>query len=671
MARGKHKVGAEGRRVSHLNATLEQLRTELGMEQEALSEAERALAIVDQLKGDVSAQSAAVAEEIAPYAGTLRREVDFLRSVFVDASGHHSRIHDAWDRYAGAAVDASAGSTGLEKLETLNNVLGLHGWLNTIDSAEGKDWSTEQITRLQRARGERRNVSSDAARRATTFNVGLLLDLGLVRPSFRQHLLDQGVVVIEENGSHRISDPEHLSPDQKSLLQRANETAAKIWASRVSDLDANAIHAWSAGAVLVSDGEAGDALTALGATNGSAVGPAVEMARDPIDAPLASMPATRRRAIAAQPAEVVLAQWRSLFIARRRIAESLGLPTHPFAPVPTHPFPSQGLVAQNAYATAAFSRWLHDNAGNAYAETAVGLTAAATYWLPAGQTASFAESDPLDETDRAELILPFPQVFLAFAEPLALGAIAASPEDSKAWRLMSEIAHDASRDNLDLMSVIQAHLRSPHDNTWTAPPLEDAIVQLGAQVEGLLLLADSFGRPEDLFGWCISVPALYGSTLGRFVIPASRASTAYRDAVDNLTAVVAWAQWHEPDDDTAAPFGISPADLDELVAAKDFRRNGRRSGAGVRVVDVGATHRQAGPALTSSEGTSDFHVSPHIRRGHWRRQRYGIGLEQIKRIRIAPVLVNAHRGDLAPRVYRLRARTGRATARRDEQLPPH
>jgi hypothetical protein len=659
MARGKHKVGAEGRRISHLNATVDQLRTELAMEQEALSEAERALAIVDQLKGDVAAQSAAIADEIAPYAGSLRREVDFLRSVFADASGRHSRIHDAWDRYSNAAIDMSPGSTGLEKIEALSNVLGLPGWMNTVDSAEGKDWSTEQITRLQRARSERRNVSSDAARRATTFNLDLLLDLsGLARPSFRQQLLDQGVVLIGEDDGHHVANLDHLSPEQKSLLEEANETAARIWASRSSDFDANAIHAWGSGAVLITDGEHGEALTALGATSGLAVMEAADIARDAIDAPLASMPATRRRSIATLPADNVLVAWRSLFVARRRIADNLGLSTHPFASIPTHPFPSQGLAAQNTYATAAFSGWLHDNNGNAYAETAVGLTAAATYWLPAGQTASFAESDPLDETDRAELVLPFPQVFLAFAEPLALDPVEApAPEGPETWRLLSEITHDASRDNQDLMSVIQAHLRSPHDDRWFAPPLEAAIAQLGAQVEGLLLLADSFGRPEDLFAWCISVPALYGSTLGRFVVPASRSTTAYRDAVDNLTAVVAWAQWHEPDDDTAAPFGISPVDFESLVTSKDFRRNGRRSGAGVRVVDVGATHRPASPSITSSDGSSEFHVSPHIRRGHWRRQRYGTGLEQIKRIRIAPVLVNAHRGDVAPRVYRLRNRS--------------
>ncbi|WP_434317510.1 hypothetical protein [Leifsonia sp. P73] len=637
MARGKHKVGAEGRRTSHLNATLEQLRTELSMEQEALAEAERALAIVDQLRGDMAAQSAAIADEISPYAGGLRREVSFLRSVFADASGFHSRILDAWDHYAGAAIDASPGSTGVERIEALNQFLGLQGWLSTIDIADGKGWSTEQVTRLQRARGERRNVSSDTARPGAAFNLDLLLDLRLGRPSFRQNLLDQGVVFVDEDGAHHVTDTDRLSPEQRSLLDAANHTAARIWASRATDLDPNAIHAWGAGSILVPDGEHGASLSALGATKGAITVEAREIRQDAIDPPLASTPAARRRSIATQSADSVFEAWRSIFITRRRVAENLGLPTHPFAPVPTHPFPSQGLASQNTYAAAAFSRWLADSNGSAYAETAVGLTAAATYWLPAGQTASFAESEPLDDADRAELVLPFPQVFLAFAEPLVLDPIETIElDDAKNWRLLSEVTHDTSRSNKDLTSVMYAHLRFSHDDRWIAPPLGDAIAQLGAQVEGLLLLADSFGRPEDLFAWCISIPALYGSTLGRFVVPASRSTTAYRDVVDNLTAVVAWAQWHEPDDETAAPFGITPADLEALVTSKDFRRNGRRSGAGVRVVDVGATHRSVSASTVPGDGASDFHVSPHIRRGHWRRQRYGAGREQIKRIRIAP-----------------------------------
>ena len=40
-------------------------------------------------------------------------------------------------------------------------------------------------------------------------------------------------------------------------------------------------------------------------------------------------------------------------------------------------------------------------------------------------------------------------------------------------------------------------------------------------------------------------------------------------------------------------------------------------------------------------------------RGHWRRQRHGPGKVEVKRVRIAPALVNAARGPLAPRVYRL------------------
>jgi len=48
-----------------------------------------------------------------------------------------------------------------------------------------------------------------------------------------------------------------------------------------------------------------------------------------------------------------------------------------------------------------------------------------------------------------------------------------------------------------------------------------------------------------------------------------------------------------------------------------------------------------------SLSTSDDYrqVRPHFRRGHWRKQRYGTGLSQIKRIRIAPVIVKGKDGE--------------------------
>ncbi len=93
---------------------------------------------------------------------------------------------------------------------------------------------------------------------------------------------------------------------------------------------------------------------------------------------------------------------------RQRVAKALGLASHPFAQLKPHPHPGHGIATQNSYALAAFSRWLNTKDDTALGEAAVGLTASATYWLPAGQTASFAESEPLTEFDRAEMVLPFP-----------------------------------------------------------------------------------------------------------------------------------------------------------------------------------------------------------------------------------------------------------------------
>lgn len=314
---------------------------------------------------------------------------------------------------------------------------------------------------------------------------------------------------------------------------------------------------------------------------------------------------------------------------------------------------ADGAPSISAYTSAAFSRWLHQSTGGAYAQATIGLAAAATYWLPAGQTASFAESEPMDESDRAEMILPFPQVLLAFAEPLVLEPTTTlTPETEEKWRVLSEITHDVYRGNHSAGEVVEA--RSRHLGAGDVPTIDVMISELGAHVEGVLLLGDALGRPEDLFAWCVTISGAYGSTLGRFVVPALRSTTGYRDVVDNLTAVVAWAQWHEPDQSTAVPMGVSPEDLVDYISSADFQRNAKRAGAGIRVVDVGATHRGTVSRSASDRETSDVHVTPHIRRGHWRRQRFGQGREQIKRIRIAPVLVNAHRGDIAPRVYRLR-----------------
>ncbi len=131
--------------------------------------------------------------------------------------------------------------------------------------------------------------------------------------------------------------------------------------------------------------------------------------------------------------------------------------------------------------------------------------------------------------------------------------------------------------------------------------------------------------------------------------------TQYRDVVDNLTAVVAWApvartRRHHGDPAGHAGGGRRRRGLDAVVQAGKPSVPGRHQSR-QRRGDL--PKREDAPGR---RGRACSHVSPHIRRAHWRRQRFGPGLGESKRIRIAPVLVNAHRGDIAPRVYRLRPR---------------
>lgn len=341
---------------------------------------------------------------------------------------------------------------------------------------------------------------------------------------------------------------------------------------------------------------------------------------------------------------------------RHRISTELKLASHPFARLSPYPHPGQALASQNMYTLAAFSHWFNAEANGSVGKAAIGLTAAASYWLPAGQTASFAESEPLDESDRAELTLPFPQVFLAFAEPLLLEPRSdPEPADEAYFLGLSATAHDALKDDVSVRDLLEARDRDRGEHEWRVVDLDEMIAKFGAQIEGVLLLADSIGRPDDFFAWCLTIPGSYGANLGRFVLPALRSKTDYREVLDNLTAVVAWAHWHEPDASTDIPLGIPHEDAEGIISTSEFRREARRSGAGIRVIDVGATHRRAASIRSVVSNERETPITPHIRRGHWRRQRFGSRLEQTKRIRIAPVLVNAHRGDVAPRVYRLRA----------------
>lgn len=658
MARGKHRTRADGRRSAQQDAVLRQLEAELASEQQALAEAEHALSEVRQLQACVDQERRALADEVAPIAEELRSERDYLRSVLADARAHHSRVHDAWSKFSSAAIDASPGTTGLERIEMFGGAIGMPGWLGDGNSK----LSTEQYTRIQRARGERHEASTFSHADAQRSHLTTLLDLGIIAPDLivpelRRTLIERGLIAVDDDGTHKIVSGDESTPEQAEILDEALQLADSVWGSRATNLDPSSVHAWGSSPVVSYGDAAGPALQSLGRITR----PHERTPRSTgnelltIELPVPSTAAATRAQLASYGAERMLTNWRGVIDARQRVAKALGLASHPFAQLKPHPHPGHGIATQNAFALAAFSRWLNTRDDTALGEVAVGLTASATYWLPAGQTASFAESEPLTESDRSEMVLPFPNVFLAFAEPLLLEP-SRTPTTAEVdrWRRLSQVTHDALRVNESLGDLIASRSRAERSD-MSAPGLDEMLASFGAQVEGVLLLSDSLGRPDDLFAWCFTIRGAYGASLGRFVVPASRSLTQYRDVVDNLTAVVAWAQWHEPDVTTEVPPGMALADVDAVVSTPSFKRDAKRAGAGIRVVNVGATYR-SGKSRRAGEEEPVSHVSPHIRRAHWRRQRFGPGLGESKRIRIAPVLVNAHRGDIAPRVYRLRPR---------------
>jgi hypothetical protein len=189
----------------------------------------------------------------------------------------------------------------------------------------------------------------------------------------------------------------------------------------------------------------------------------------------------------------------------------------------------------------------------------------------------------------------------------------------------------------------------------------DVLACHGGKVEAVLLLADDQGRLRDEFAWCLALDVdVPGAVAGRVCIPASRqrAGAAATSMVGNLAAVAAWGDWHEPDTELTLPEHISPAQADRLRTDPTFRRLEPRGGtAAVRVLDITRTARHG----TRTAVPTGRPVAPHMRRGHWRRQRFGPGGLQVRRVRIAPTLVNASRyADAAPQVYRLPLHAGAA-----------
>jgi hypothetical protein len=389
----------------------------------------------------------------------------------------------------------------------------------------------------------------------------------------------------------------------------------------------------------------------LGAVDDVAVPETATQFTDEWPAATPALSATVRNRLAASNIDTLTERWGDRLAAGDALNKVLGKHHGPFHAGPLHPRPGRAASLRHLYTMSALGTWSraqeYGGATYLWGLMSVALTCATSFWMPAGQTWAFADSDPISDEDRGDLLLPFPQVFMAFAEPLEVGPTAEATPDQTVVLRAFDSAVTSLRDRSQ-EPVLEDLLFKPGciDHLGELS-VADVLDVRGGRIEGVLLLADSMGRLEDTFAWCVSLPSGPAGSAGRHIIPAALDATLHRPLVENFVAVAAWADWHEPDDATSLPPGLSNKELEDLTGSASFRRDADRSGAGgVRVLNVRSSIRSSEP----TEGTGR-RVVPHVRRGHWRRQRFGPGREQVRRIRIAPLIVNAHRGSVGQRVY--------------------
>ncbi|WP_016894201.1 hypothetical protein [Mycobacteroides abscessus] len=315
-----------------------------------------------------------------------------------------------------------------------------------------------------------------------------------------------------------------------------------------------------------------------------------------------------------------------------------------------YPAPSDAAALHTWYSAAALGAWgRHRTSVNG--EVAVAAAAAVPFWLPPGHTMAYLDSEPLSAQDIDDIRLPFAQTLVVFAEPPRIPPLDSSGVTDSDPRL-EWMDHLVSANRP--IGVRDLIIASTNQFTMPRPVLWDVIGCRGAYVEGILLLADAHGNLEDLFAWCIALPSTTaGAVLGRWVIPASRTATSYANLVVNAAAVAAWADWHRPG---------HQRDGEGLEAHQESSGNNKAHRSfekdNVHVLNVTATTPAPevhGAARGEPTGRT---TAPHRRRGHWRRQHYGPGRANTRRVRIAPVMVNAGRvGSDRPQIYRLPAPT--------------
>lgn len=603
MAKGKYKQRKDNRDATELAENLQRVRAQLADEQKRLEAAQQRAELDTRLRTELTAAIAARDAVCEPQLQRIAADRDVIRSATrqLDAANRDLRRH--WQRIA---------DWGWEEFgpETFYAILtGNRAQLN--DGVVSTRLGTAKIEAIQRARGLRKDAPLGFTREqkaalaaATAHATGVALPDDVTDndgPAWEAY-----VRAVEADAAAMIAFKS--PPPWLDITTQEDHPVSRMLGAHPR-----------VGAITV------EAPTPMPTTAELSTGS--EALRD------ATVAAGARTAAAAL---ITALQHNATSACRSKIG-SMVTASSPY------PAPADAAALQAWYAVSAMGAWGR-NRTVAHGRIAVAAAAAVPFWLPPGHTIAYLDSEPLSGEDIEDMRIPFAQVLVTFAEPARLPAIDSDVlHDDPRMRWIDHLAgsNTGLPDSRDMMIGSTDNFQSPIPTLW------DAIASRGAHVEAVLLLADAHGRLDDLFGWCVAIPSdTAGASLGRWVIPASRSTTNYANLIANAAAVAAWADWHRPGH-TRLP------DEQEATAQPGNGRAQKTPADTVHVLNVTATTQNDEQRSAKGEPTGRT-TAPHRRRGHWRRQHFGPGRAQTRRVRIAPVMVNAGRlGAERPQIYRL------------------
>ncbi|MEU7906332.1 hypothetical protein [Actinoplanes sp. NPDC049118] len=271
-------------------------------------------------------------------------------------------------------------------------------------------------------------------------------------------------------------------------------------------------------------------------------------------------------------------------------------------------------------------------------------TAPVPFWLPAEHSSAYPHARALPAG--TDLRLPFSLVFAAFAAPWQLPPSSDPlPESLRAvlGPMLYARGHAADTAAPSLEKVLyRLQAAGVTDRDMLPTPLQ-ALHHFGGAVEGLLLTADTDGRPGDEFAWCLTIAHPWGPPLARIAVPARRSRTHWRREVDAIIAGVALSSWHQPHIlPSRAPVPRQASDVVDST---------------VHILDVDATSPPAARRRTPSAGRGP---RSHLRRGHFRRYPRRADDPHAPWCWVRPTTVNGTPGT-ANQVYTL-TRPNRSTA---------